>query len=443
MPRHFKARYNPRGQSGSRLATAHSSGSVQPLAAQLMQESICALGNHYAPSAKGAAAAITCRRQAARCFAVCVRARKKRLWRISRPALTSQRRVLVAPAASGGDKAGTPPPLSPVLGPGPGAGRFGGAMVSSGLMTPLAIAAWYGSNIGVILLNKYVLSFYHFKYPIFLTLLHMLTCAACANITVASGVMKRQDVKSASHMRRIALLSVVFIGSVVLGNVSLRFLPVSFNQAIGATTPFFTAILSFVVLSQVESRGTYLALIPVVVGIIIASGFEPSFHLVGFIACLAGTCARAMKSVLQSALLSNPDEKLDSMNLLRYMAPVSCMVLLPMTIIMEDTPFYHAIRIASDYPSFYGALILNCLLAFFVNLTNFLVTKYTSALTLQVLGNMKGVVAVFISIALFKNPVSVIALAGYGITICGVVAYSEAKKSAKKAAMEKTKSMDL
>ncbi len=39
---------------------------------------------------------------------------------------------------------------------------------------------------------------------------------------------------------------------------------------------------------------------------------------------------------------------------------------------------------------FYAILGANGALAFLVNLTNFLVTRYTSALTLQVLGNGKG-----------------------------------------------------
>ncbi len=44
---------------------------------------------------------------------------------------------------------------------------------------------------------------------------------------------------------------------------------------------------------------------------------------------------------------------------------------------------------------------------------------------LQVLGNMKGVIAAGISIALFKNPVTAKGMFGYFITVCGVVAYSE------------------
>jgi len=43
-------------------------------------------------------------------------------------------------------------------------------------------------------------------------------------------------------------------------------------QAIGATTPLFTAIMSFVALGQREGRRVYVALIPVVAGVIMATG---------------------------------------------------------------------------------------------------------------------------------------------------------------------------
>lgn len=70
-------------------------------------------------------------------------------------------------------------------------------------------------------------------------------------------------------------------------------------------------------------------------------------------------------------------------------------------------------------------LTLNVFLAYFVNLANFLVTRHTSALTLQVLGNAKGVIAAGVSVLLFKNQLTSLGVLGYGITVCGVFAYSE------------------
>lgn len=48
-----------------------------------------------------------------------------------------------------------------------------------------------------------------------------------------------------------------------------------------------------------ETVMTYSTLIPLMLGIVINTGFEPSFNLIGFTACMAATGARALKSVMQ------------------------------------------------------------------------------------------------------------------------------------------------
>lgn len=303
-------------------------------------------------------------------------------------------------------------------------------MKTSGkLFTIGLISFWYSSNIGVILLNKYLLSNYGFKYPIFLTMCHMTACALLSYIAIAwLKVVPMQTVRSRVQFTKIATLSAVFCASVVTGNISLRYLPVSFNQAVGATTPFFTAVFAYLMTLKREGWLTYVTLIPVVTGVIIASGGEPSFHLFGFLMCVGATAARALKTVLQGILLSSEAEKLNSMNLLMYMAPIAVVCLIPAALTMEKNVVGITIALAKEDTKFIWYLLFNSTLAYFVNLTNFLVTKHTSALTLQVLGNAKGAVAVVISILIFRNPVTVTGMLGYCLTVIGVVLYSEAKK---------------
>eukprot|EP00249_Psilotum_nudum_P009420 c21925_g1_i1 orf=769-1797(-) len=301
--------------------------------------------------------------------------------------------------------------------------------ISAHALTVALIGAWYISNIGVLLLNKYVLSNYGFRFPIFLTVCHMTACSLFSYIAVCwMKVVPLQPIRSRSQLLKISALSVIFCASVVCGNISLRFLPVSFTQAVGATTPFFTALFAYLMTFKREAWLTYATLVPVVTGVIIASGGEPSFHLYGFIMCIAATAGRALKSVLQGILLSSEGEKLNSMNLLLYMAPLAVIVLLPAMIVMEPKVVAITIALARQDMSIIYMLILNSSMAYFVNLTNFLVTKHTSALTLQVLGNAKGAVAVVVSILLFRNPISVIGMVGYGLAVFGVILYSEAKK---------------
>ncbi|XP_011033181.1 PREDICTED: probable sugar phosphate/phosphate translocator At5g04160 [Populus euphratica] len=291
------------------------------------------------------------------------------------------------------------------------------------------IALWYSSNIGVLLLNKFLLSNYGFRFPIFLTMCHMSACAILSYLSIVFlKIVPLQVVKSRPQLIKIATLSVVFCGSVVGGNISLSYLPVSFNQAVGATTPFFTAVFAYLMTFKREAWVTYAALVPVVVGVIIASGGEPGFHLFGFIMCISATAARACKSVLQGILLSSEGEKLNSMNLLLYMSPIAVLVLLPSALIMEPNVLDVTLELGRKHKYMWLLLLLNSTMAYSANLTNFLVTKHTSALTLQVLGNAKGAVAVVISIFIFRNPVTFVGIAGYSMTVLGVVAYGEAKR---------------
>ncbi|KAH9648682.1 putative sugar phosphate/phosphate translocator [Citrus sinensis] len=217
---------------------------------------------------------------------------------------------------------------------------------------------------------------------------HMSACAILSYVSIVFlKIVPLQTVKSRSQLAKIATLSTVFCGSVVGGNISLRYLPVSFNQAVGATTPFFTALFAYLMTFKREAWVTYATLVPVVAGVVIASEGEPGFHLYGFIMCISATAARAFKSVLQGILLSSEGERLNSMNLLLYMSPIAVLVLLPAALIMEP-----------------------------------------KVLEVIVLGNAKGAVAVVISILLFRNPVTFIGIAGYTMTVLGVAAYGEAKR---------------
>ncbi|KAI3471622.1 hypothetical protein Pfo_028272 [Paulownia fortunei] len=289
------------------------------------------------------------------------------------------------------------------------------------------ILLWYSTNIGVLLLNKFLLSNYGFAFPIFLTMCHMSACAVLSYISIMFLKI----------FLRIATLSIVFCGSVVGGNISLKYLPVSFNQAVGATTPFFTALFAYLMTRKREAWATYTCLVLWLLGLSLQG--EPSFHLYGFIMCIGATAARAFQicasgdSVCGSlsaytTCTHNCREKLNSMNLMLYMAPIAVVVLLPAALVMEPNVLDVVVSLGIEHKFMWILLFINSTMAYGANLCNFLVTKHTSALTLQVLGNAKGAVAVVISILIFRNPVTFIGIAGYTMTVMGVVAYGESKR---------------
>jgi len=66
------------------------------------------------------------------------------------------------------------------------------------------------------------------------------------------------------------------------------------------------------------------------------------------------------------------------------MAPIAVVFLLPATLMMEENVVGITLALARDDVKIIWYLLFNSALAYLVNLTNFLVTKHTSALTLQV-----------------------------------------------------------
>jgi drug/metabolite transporter (DMT)-like permease len=176
----------------------------------------------------------------------------------------------------------------------------------------------------------------------------MLACSLLSYGLAASHAVQLQPVKTRQQLYKIGALALVFCVTVVLGNVSLKFIPVSFNQALGATTPAFTALLSAIMLRNRESPAVYASLIPVIVGIVIASGAEPMFDITGFTAALLATAGRALKSVLQGMMLSDSSDKMDSLSLLLYMAPIATAVLVPITIVFEPRALANAVSLGSS-----------------------------------------------------------------------------------------------
>jgi hypothetical protein len=141
---------------------------------------------------------------------------------------------------------------------------------------------------------------------------------------------------------------------------------------------------------------------------------------------------RALKSVLQGLILADEKNKLDPFSLLLFMSPIAFTILVLACSMMESNAFEvmsakMMMSSSTNIVSFKVTLIINCTLAFLVNLSNFMVTKCTSPLTLQVLGNAKSVLAVVISVMLFHNPVSAIGMIGYCVSLLGIYLYSDAK----------------
>ena len=74
-------------------------------------------------------------------------------------------------------------------------------------------------------------------------------------------------------------------------------------------------------------------------------------------------------------------------------------------------------------------MLLSSGVAFFLNVSNFLVTLHTSPVTLQVLGNVKVVLLIAVSVAIFRNEVSPQSVVGCAACLVGVALYNHARRT--------------
>jgi len=171
-----------------------------------------------------------------------------------------------------------------------------------------------------------------------------------------------------------------------------------------------------------------MTLVPVVLGIALSTKGESDFILIGAIAATVCTALRALKSVLQGVLLNNDVDRLDSLNLMFYSAPMSGLLLIPFVIWLEPTALQH--EWLQSLPNL-SLLVTNCLLAYLMNLFNFLLTQVTSPLTLQVAGTAKGALGALCSWVFFHNHITRLGIVGYSISLAGCFWYTSSKRSPK------------
>ncbi|CAL9185454.1 UDP-galactose transporter 1-like [Musa acuminata AAA Group] len=290
------------------------------------------------------------------------------------------------------------------------------------LRTVLSILQWWGFNVTVIIMNKWIFQNLDFKFPLTVSCIHFICSSVGAYIAIKLLKIKPLiEVKSEDRWRRIFPMSFVFCINIVLGNVSLRYIPVSFMQTIKSFTPATTVILQWLVWRKFFEWRIWASLVPIVGGILLTSITELSFNVFGFCAALVGCLATSTKTILAESLLHG--YKFDSINTVYYMAPFATMILALPAILLEGAGVVDWLYSHQSICSSMIIIFSSGVLAFCLNFSIFYVIHSTTAVTFNVAGNLKVAVAVLVSWIIFRNPISALNAVGCAVTLSGCTFY--------------------
>ncbi|GAQ90452.1 Glucose-6-phosphate/phosphate and phosphoenolpyruvate/phosphate antiporter [Klebsormidium nitens] len=288
----------------------------------------------------------------------------------------------------------------------------------------MSVLQWWFFNVVVVISNKYIFQIFGFKFPLTLITIHFIMSALGAYLTIKVFKLKPEIVVQSTHDKVVRIMPVAALTclNIVLGNVLLRFVPVSFMQTIKCFTPATTLILQRAVWGRKFDSLVYLALIPIVFGVVLTTVAELSFNWTGFLTVLAACLTTSTSNIMAEALLQGK-YAFDSINTVYYMAPYSTALLILPALFYEgaDVSAWAAEQDNIALPL--TVILVGGSLAFCLNFSLFYVIQATSAVTFNVAGNLKVALAIIISWMIFRNPMGWLSWVGCLVTIVGCTFY--------------------
>jgi len=328
----------------------------------------------------------------------------------------------------------------------------------------LLVSVWFVWNITIGTLTKWILlygqvcmaegSCQKYSFPLATTAIHMAVSWVTCYVYIfhIRRSLGGRQLDGWARLRKVGPLAGLFAASVALGNLSLSYVYPSFKQMVGSGSPVVTVAMSVMATKTRFNRWTWASMPLICGGLWMCTAGEVNYSPFGFAYAVGSMVLRSAKSIVQAQLVGK-EERIDPVTLLYYMSPLAGALVLFVSLLAEGPqPFALLARAAWEYRPGAGAqgadgeaeprglptllllLLASGFNACFLNLSGFLVTRRTSAVTLQVLGSLKSCLGIAFSVAVFQNELRPNQAWGIAVCLVGVWIYESKGRSIKIAA---------
>lgn len=124
-------------------------------------------------------------------------------------------------------------------------------------------------NLSLTLYNKFALV--SFPYPWTLTCIHSLSATVGSYIAYRKGYFQRSASPALREQLVLLAFSSLYTINIAVSNLSLNLVSVPVHQVVRSTTPLFTMAISICLFSKSYLLQTYVSLIPVILGVCLAT----------------------------------------------------------------------------------------------------------------------------------------------------------------------------
>ncbi|KAK5175775.1 uncharacterized protein LTR77_000915 [Saxophila tyrrhenica] len=293
----------------------------------------------------------------------------------------------------------------------------------------LFLGAYFILNLALTLSNKAVLG--KARFPWLLTTLHTGATSIGCFVLFGFGSLKLTHLTSRENLTLVAF-SFLFTINIAISNVSLAAVSVPFHQIMRSTCPIATIFIYRVVYARTYSNATYLSMIPLILGVALATAGDYYCTLSGFTLTVLGVLLSAIKTVATNRLMTG-SLALSAMEVLLRMSPLATIQCVLYAFLTGEVDRFRSAYASGEFSNSFGtALLANAVIAFALNVTSFQTNKVAGALTMTVCGNVKQVLTIGLGIVLFNVKVGWLNALGTVVTIAGAIWYSKVELDAKR-----------
>jgi Tpt phosphate/phosphoenolpyruvate translocator len=310
-----------------------------------------------------------------------------------------------------------------------------GAKAAPVVVTTGYIAMWYALNVAFNLQNKVI--FNSFPYPWFVSSVHVIVGALYCAIVYLLGA------KNASYERPITKeeFKTIFppaamhaIGHVA-ANLSFAAVAISLTHTVKTLEPAFNVVLSRLVLGEATPLPVMATLLPIMVGVAMASAAELSFNWYGFISAMMSNLTFGFRAVWSKRAMKNI-KGLGSTGIYAWTTLISVFLCVPGIFIFEKG-VWAAMQdqiAAKGAIAFATPLLSVGILYHLYNQFAFNTLGRVSPVSHGVCNVVKRVVIIATSVMFFGNVLTTQTKVGTAVALVGTYLYTEAVKANKKKA---------
>ncbi|KAH6877317.1 triose-phosphate transporter family-domain-containing protein [Thelonectria olida] len=243
------------------------------------------------------------------------------------------------------------------------------------------------------------------------------------------------------------------IGGHLLSSTATSKIPVSLVHTIKGLSPLFTVVAYRVVYDIKYPTATYLSLIPLTLGVMLACSGKTAWggELIGVIHALLATFIFVTQNIFSKKLFNEaakaeadgmPSKKMDKLNLLCYSSGLAFVVTLPIWFwsegigLIQDMYKDGSVDLTGKPNSMdHGRLMVEFMFNGFThwaqNILAFTLLSVVSPVTYSVAGLIKRVFVIVITMIWFRSPTTPIQAVGIAFTFLGLYLYDRTNSSSK------------